>query len=236
MAKSALIVDEQKWARVQTNTALQDEGAVSIARNLLNQHKIPLQGDRWKNWDQYLAIYHAARLTNKDESVLDAGACRDPAYPSTFLPGLQKLGFTSLHGCNLDEGALVVENNVKYQYGDVTASPYADARFAYVACLSVLEHGVDWRKFYIEMSRIIKAGGHLFVSFDYWVDPIDVGDRMAFGAPVKVFNKPDVMTMALFAHQFGLHLTKVPVFECKEPLVKWMGLEYTFFNLLFQRR
>lgn len=232
---SNITVDEASFAHQNTCTALQEEGQVAIAKNLLNVRKLPLQADRWKNWDQYLAVYHASRLTDKDEAILDAGACRDKNYPSTFLPAMHKRKYTDLHGCNLDEGKPVIDAGALYQHGDITASPYTDAQFSFVSCLSTIEHGVDWRKFYLEMARIIKPRGHLFVSFDYWIDPVDTKGQMAFGVPIHIFNKQEVMAMAVFAYQNGLRLMKVPDFECKEPLVKWMGMEYTFFNLLFRR-
>lgn len=230
-----LTIDERAWAKQQTNAALQDEGAVAIARNLLTQRKIPLQADRWKNWDQYLAIYHAKRLVAPQEAVLDAGACRDPLYPSTFLPGLRQLGYKDLHGCNLDEGAVVTVGGITYRHGDVTGSPYPDKSFDYVACLSTIEHGVDWRKFYAEMARIIPPGGYLFVSFDYWETPVDTKGQTAFGVPIKIFTKDDVMQMAIFAHQMNLRISTIPEFGCGDPLVKWMGMEYTFFNMLLRK-
>lgn len=232
-----LTVNEYEWAREQTCSPLYDNQQVAIAKLFASTLGLPLHDDRWKNWDNFLAVYHANRLTkDKDAPILDAGACRDLTYsPSVFLPGLKKLGFTSLHGCNLDEGPPVEEDDILYQYADITETSYLDGQFAFVACLSVIEHGVDWRRFFPEMARILKVGGHLFVSFDYWDESVDTFGQKAFGVPIVIFTANDVMNMALHAKAYGLHLMKRPDLRCRERPVEWMGIRYTFMNLLFEK-
>lgn len=233
-------LDEREWCKQQTCSTLKDEAQVSIAKNLIAQRGLEYTTDRWKNWDNYLAVYHAKRLVEDPatDAVLDAGACRDPSHPSAFLPSLSKLGFKDLQGCNLDEaqGPDLVDGGATYRHGNIEAYPYGDEQFAYIACLSTIEHGVNWQKFLQDTARILKPGGHLFVSFDYWPTPVNTHGQMAFGVPIKVFDKTDVMNMCVFGAQVGLLPVKAPIFEAGDPLVKWMGMEYTFFNMLLRRR
>lgn len=228
-------LDEGTWAREQTNSALAGNNQVNIAKLFAAVHQLPLHPDKWKNWDSFLAIHHVHRLIEKDEPVLDAGACRDPASPSAFLPSLKKLGFKDLRGCNLDEGPSVIENGIAYEHNDITTTNYPNETFKFIACLSTIEHGVDWRKYYAEMVRILRPGGYLFTSFDYWHVPVDTKGQMAFGVPIKIFTANEVMQMAIYAKGCGLNLVKRPNLDCKERPVEWMGMSYTFMNLLMRK-
>jgi SAM-dependent methyltransferase len=110
-----------------------------------------------------------------------------------------------------------------------------DGHFAFVACLSVLEHGVNLNDFFREMGNVIKHGGLLFISFDYWETPIDTGDRQAFGAPVKVFTRNNVEAMISLAAEHRLYMTGEPDLRCDQKVINWVGLDFTFCNLLFRR-
>lgn len=225
-----------EWARGQTNRALLSERDVSRAYVELVPFALPRHNERWKNWDAAIALAHLHESTFSNDNVLDAGACRDPKYPSPFLPAAQRLGVQRLYGVNLDEKGVVIEHGIRYEHGDITNLKFATGFFNYIACLSVIEHGVEIRPFFQEMRRVLHRGGHLFVSFDYWKDPIDTGDRMAFGVPVKIFSAHDVVQMVRIAGKCGLVLDQCRLdLACKDPVVKWLGLEYTFCNLLFRR-
>ena len=146
------------WVRAQTNAVLQDGAAVDYACSALQQENFVLHPDRNKNWDSFLAISHTIRRAGINSAVLDAGAGDESAY----LPSLQKWGYTNLLGCNLDrhdDYSAGIKNGVRQVYADITATPFPSRCFAFVACLSVIEHGVDWRKFLLEMSRILEDQG-----------------------------------------------------------------------------
>ena len=70
--------------------------------------------------------------------ILDAGGTRD----SVFLPGLARLGFRSLLNFNLDEPRPETIGDVSYACADITRTGASDQSFDFIACLSVLEHGV----------------------------------------------------------------------------------------------
>lgn len=228
-------IDEFDWARGQTCAPLASNDQVKFAEGLLKARDLPLHHDQWKNWDNYLAVHHATRLVNETEPVLDAGACRDPKSPSAFLPALHKMGYDDLHGCNLDEGKRVVEDGVSYTHQNIEKTAYPGKYFRFVACLSTIEHGVDWRKYYQEMARILAPGGYLFTSFDYYQSPVNTHGQKAFGVPITIFTADDVMKMALYAKTCGLNLMKRPILECRGRPVQWMGMEYTFMNLLMMK-
>jgi SAM-dependent methyltransferase len=222
-----------EWVKSQTNRALASTSDIEIARNALALHDLPRHPDYPKSWDSYLALRHALGTTARDWRVLDAGGTRE----SVFLPGLRRLGYRELYNFNLDEAAHgSVEHGINYQRRDITQTEAPNGSFRFVACLSVLEHGVDVNAFLREMARIIVQGGHLFLSMDYWEDPIDAGGQTAFGAPVKVFDLGDLLRLVRDAGVHGFHVAGNGADPaCHDRVVTWLGMQFTFFNLLLCR-
>jgi SAM-dependent methyltransferase len=226
-----------KWVTGETNRALQSRAAVELACEQLELRSLPLHHDRPKNWDNFIALYHTVTtgLTAPGERVLDAGAGRD----SVYLPGLKELGFSDLTGLNLDrhdDADAGVKDGIKYEYGDMTKTEYPSSHFDFVACLSVIEHGVDVGLFLHEMGRIIQPGGHLFVSFDYWKEKIDTSGLWTHDAAINIFSGEEVLALWDYALEVGFGLVGGMDLNCGEPIIEWAGLKYTFANLLFQRR
>ena len=226
-----------EWVLANTNTALRSRQDVMFAAEALLMGGLPFHPDYNKNWDNFLALYHTnAVLRSSDEPVLDAGAGDESAY----LPGLKKMGYTNLVGINLDRSddyKAGVKNGIRYAYGDITSTPFPDDTFGFVSCLSVIEHGVDVASFMAEMSRILRPGGHLFVSFDYWEKALDTAGLITHGAPIHIFSSEDVWELACLADANGLKMDRESInITCDEKIIAWAGLEYTFMNLLFRKQ
>ncbi len=75
---------------------------------------------------------------------------------------------------------------------DLTATTFPDRSFAAIACLSVVEHGVDIDAYLREASRLLRPGGFLVTSTDFWCEPVDVAGREAYGGPVRIFGPADL--------------------------------------------
>jgi SAM-dependent methyltransferase len=228
-----------EFLEFQTNRALQSTGTIVRSRRITESLGLPLHQDPPKCWDNLLAVGHAAAghasaaaegRSDRFE-VIDAGA----GDGSAFLPGLRKLGLRNLLGNNLDIAYPRAREGVLYEYGDITHMKYSPSCFDFEACLSVIEHGVDVALFLAESARVLKPGGHLFVSTDYWAEKVDAGGRTAFGAPVRVFSEAEMRGLVETAALFGLAPTSEPDYSCGKRTVSWLGLEYTFFNLLLKR-
>ncbi len=228
-----------EWAASQTNGALLNAGEVERAVELSKQMALPLHPDRWKNWDSLVAVAHAERLAH-GAPVLDAGACWD----SAFLPGLQTLGFRDLTGVNLLIHETKELGGVRYEHGDITdLHQCQDSLFGFVACLSVIEHEVDWEKFLTEMARVIKPGGHLFVSFDYWpTHPYSLNARKGPAAStLQLFSAGEVVAFLAFADTVGFTPTSKVDTSVSQKVIHSPNEPpgsggYTFFNLLLRRR
>ena len=216
------------WHNAVLRTRKESNEAINQVRNL----GLPLVSDEPKNWDTLAALDCILASTSKAASVLDAGA---EAY-SRILPWLCLYGYTRLDGINIVFNERKKLGPITYKYGDITSTDYAPETFDVVTCLSVIEHGVDLRKYFREVSRILKPGGILITSTDYWQTRIDTRGQQMFGVPVYVFTQEEILQAIEFAAYCGFALTAPIDLTCDEKVVRWqqVGLDYTF--LIFTLR
>ena len=228
-------VDEQScnWALGQTNVALADRATALEAERMLTDARLPTHPDRPKNWDGFLALFHTLSGAGPLDPVLDAGAER---Y-SNFLPALRRLGYQDLTGINLSFDAPFQQGGIHYQPGDITRTGFPDRSFAAIASLSVIEHGVDVPAFLAEASRLLRPGGLLFLSFDYWITQVDTGGQSAYGVPIRIFTQEDIIALLASARRLGLVLDHEADFTCRDQAVHWQrfDLRYTFANILLRK-
>jgi SAM-dependent methyltransferase len=229
--KFEVSVANSEWIAAQTNQALQDKATVDYAGRILSGSNLPHHEDAVKNWDNIISLWHTVNSTAKSAPVMDVAATVGSAY----LPSLAKFGYEELISINLTQTQTEVIDGVIYQYGDCTKTDFTDGYFGFISCLSVIEHGVDVESFMRESARILQTGGHLFVSTDYWQDPVDTGGQIAFGVPVRIFTADDIRDMISTAQSYGLEITSEVNLACGQRVVNWIGMDYTFVNLLFKK-
>ena len=97
--------------------------------------------------------------------------------------------------------------NVKYLVGDLLSVPIDDGFFDYIACLSVIEHEVDLDKFAKEASRLLRSGGKIFVTFDYW-DPQVKPRRTLYSLKWQPLDKKHVKHLVKVCAKSGLKLVE----------------------------
>ena len=195
---------------------------------------LSLHQDPPKNWDSLAALSAILTITDSSAKILDAGA----EMYSVILPWLSLYGYQKLTGINLVFDQPIKQGSVLYEYGDLTQTPYESNSFEAITCLSVVEHGVDLRAYFQEMSRLLKPGGILVTSTDYYDEPIETGGQVAFGVPLRIFSRSDIEQILLLASQFDLHLTSPIELECTEKAVTWRthDLSYTFVVFTLQKK
>ena len=185
-----------------------------------------------KSWDSLIALKVLRARTRPGDRILDAGA----EFYSMILPWLYMYGYDDLVACNLVFDKPEKRGTIQYEYGDITKTAYGDQSFDAITCLSVIEHGVPLEPFLAEMARLLKPGAPLVVSTDYFESPIDTHDKVAFGVPVRIFNRDDIVSFVGAAERAGLHLSSPLELESQDRIVQWNGLEYTFICLSFTKR
>jgi SAM-dependent methyltransferase len=210
------------WHNAVLRTRLERDEAIAQVQKL----GLPVVSDLQKNWDTLAALDCILAETSTSATVLDAGA---EVY-SRILPWLFLYGYTKLEGINLVFTDRKRLGPIIYKHGDVTSTDYAPETFDAIACLSVVEHGVDLSAYFKEAARILKPGGILITSTDYWQTPIDTRGQQMYGVPVHIFTLDEIEQAIALAAQHGFVLTSKIDLSCDEKVVHWndVDLDYTF--------
>jgi SAM-dependent methyltransferase len=187
---------------------------------------VPLHRGDEKNWDHLAAVSIILANTDRSARILDAGA----EIYSNVLPALFLYGYRELYGINLSFTDPVRRGPIRYIPGDLTQAPFADGFFDAIACLSVIEHGVPLNEYFREQYRLLRPGGLLITSTDYFPTAIDTQGQFAHGTPIKIFSKPEIEAALELAQSTGFELTGAVDLDCVEKPIRWeqYGLEYTF--------
>jgi SAM-dependent methyltransferase len=195
---------------------------------------VPLHRGPEKNWDHLAAVSTILARTSPSACILDAGG----EFYSNVLPALFVYGYRNLYGINLSFTDPARRGPIRYLPGDITRAPFPDEFFDAITCLSVIEHGVPRESYFREMHRLLKPGGVLITSTDYFPTPIDTKGMLAHGAPVRIFSKPEVQAAISLAQGIGLMPIEELDLECTERPIRWdaYGLEYTFVIFTLQKQ
>jgi SAM-dependent methyltransferase len=187
---------------------------------------VPLHRGPEKNWDHLAAVTTILANTKPNARILDAGA----EIYSNVLPALFLYGYRDLHGINLSFTAPTRRGPIRYIPGDLTRTPYPGSSFDAITCMSVIEHGVPLREYFREMFRLLKPGGLLITSTDYFPTPIETRGQVAHDMPIKIFSKPEIEAAIELAKREGFEQTGPIDLDCDEKPIHWeqFGLDYTF--------
>lgn len=165
--------------------------------------------------------------------ILDVGCNGSP-----ILPLLWRLGFMNLYGCDLllkagINTAIELNNTFDISIQDLEKTEFQNNTFDFVTSLSVIEHGINIQNYFKEMNRIIRRGGLLLTSTDYWPDKIvnlvntNVNPK---NSPDNIFSRREIEDVIGIAEQNGFLLTEPIDFTYGEKVIHWNGtcLDYTF--------
>jgi SAM-dependent methyltransferase len=195
---------------------------------------VPLHRGPEKNWDHLAAVSTILSRTSTSARILDAGG----EFYSNVLPALFVYGYRDLYSINLAFTDPARRGPIRYLPGDITHAPFPNSFFDAITCLSVIEHGVPLEDYFREMHRLLKPGGLLITSTDYYPTPIDTGGMCAHGSPIRIFSKPEIQAVLALAENIGLKPTGDLDLECEEKPIRWdaYGLEYTFVLFTLQKK
>lgn len=174
----------------------------------------------------------------KDGDLLDMGSSG-----SWILHNAIKMGIKGKKcGIDLSDHEAPI-SGVEYTKGDLMKTPYTQKSFDTITCLSVIEHEVDYDKLAKEAARLLRKGGSLYISFDYWnpkVNTDDVGTKL-YGLKWNILDASDVTQLELAMGRYGLHMSSNLDWTTKDKVINPQfcspyGREYTFGLLKFVRQ
>jgi hypothetical protein len=73
---------------------------------------------------------------------------------------------------------------------------------------------------------------------DYWTAPIDTLGQVAYGVPIRIFDRPAVNEMMTLALEHDLELLGALDLNCRKKVVSWkqFNLDYTFLYFTMRKR
>ena len=226
----------------------------------LESLKLPPHPDTVKSWDTWKIIDFVVKQKKKDSKILDVGCNGSP-----ILPYLRRLGYHNLYGCDVDlkirkrhflkriRNKLLMtnpdellnellenkDNFFNLSKEDLEKTNYDSNMFDIITSLSVIEHGVNISNYFGEISRLLKNGGFLLTSTDYWPKKIESRSNV-YKRPDgdKIFDKMEIEKAIAMANDHGLELIESINFEYKDRVVNWKktGNEYTFVFFCMQKK
>ncbi|HEY6394215.1 MAG TPA: class I SAM-dependent methyltransferase [Candidatus Binataceae bacterium] len=218
----------------------QEVGEATLA---LQRAGLPLHETPQKNFDHFVLREALAGL-RKDATIVDLGCGR-----ANTLGFLHALRFTNLRGVDLvveryarlrQAMLMLRERTTRRPFGlfrgDLTSTPLAPGSCDVAVSISTIEHGVDVERFLKEVARLLKPGGILFVTTDYWEDKIDTAGVHEFGLPWQIFSRDQIVALVQVAARVGLKpVANEDVPACAERPVFWHDCYYTFIAVLFRK-
>lgn len=194
---------------------------------------LPPMVDLPKNWDSLAALDIILRTADTNSRIFDAGG----EWYSMIAPWLFLYGYKNITVGNKVFDKKRRRGSIVYENSDITSTKFSNGYFNAVTCLSVIEHGVDLIAYFKEMSRIIKAGGILITSADYYDTPIDTKGQEAYGVPIYIYSKDEIIKALELATRYGFSLMSPMDLRSAEKVVHWKeyDLHYTFIIFSLQK-
>jgi SAM-dependent methyltransferase len=216
---------------------LRSRDELVAAADEARRRRLPPASDFRKHWDNLLAVDALAGTTGP---VADLG-CRS----GQLLTWLHHLGRRELYGCDirrpwppvkkaLQQGQFMTaaagtrmylanRRNMRRARAEDTGFP--TGAFGAVASMSVIEHHVDTSRFFAEAARLLRPGGVLVISTDFWPS----GGANKTGV---VFSTEDVERVLGEAESAGFAGPARPLYlDPRERVIK----DYTFLFLAFEK-
>jgi SAM-dependent methyltransferase len=230
------------------NSVLKNSLEVSVAKKQLKEMGLfPHHGSE-KSWDTYKMI-DIISAADRNSYILDVGCNGSP-----ILSMLKRLGFRNLYGCDfvlkprynaalmnfacrfykkdyLPVLQMYNDDDLNLSIQNLEKTNYDDNTFEFITSLSVIEHGININEYFKEMSRILKNGGCLLTSTDYWPEKIvNTKAVISNSVPDTVFCRSEIERIIKTGENCGLKLIEPMDYTYGEKVVRWKktGLEYTF--------
>jgi SAM-dependent methyltransferase len=214
------------------NSVLKADQEVDEILQSLKKLKLKPHNDRPKNWDCYRAFSFILKHGSPESQILDVGS----ADYGIILPWLELYGFSNLYGCDISFEKNFHKGKIHYSQQDLQNTRFESSSFDFITSISVIEHGVNVHDYLKEMSRVLKLGGYLLTSTDYWHEPIDTKGLYPYGkalGEMKIFTRYNINELVRIAQEYGFELIEPIDFSYKEKVVYWERVDKKFTFIFF---
>lgn len=181
------------------NNFLKTRAEVQACTKCIKEYGLIPHGLSCKDYD----IWGIAPLL-KDGNILDLGSSGSYILENAVALKLKgrKVGVDLAYEHNN-----ITESGIELFKEDLMQTHFEDEEFHYVCCLSVIEHEVDYDKLAKECARLLKKGGHLFMTFDYWSEKIDTDGLLLYGLKWNILDRSDVTMLIEALKENGLFIS-----------------------------
>jgi SAM-dependent methyltransferase len=190
-------------------------------------------GDRRKSWDVLKTAEFLESRLPKDAAIVDFGA-----FHSETTGTLSRMGFTNLHGVDLNPSVLSgpYRDRIRYVVGDFHATTFPPSSFAAITAISAIEHGQGIDSMLSEVARLLAPGGYFVASTDYWPEKTDTGGITIFGMDWTIFSARELGAMFDAARARGLVPVGALDYGAGSPVIEFAGRHYTFAWFALQKQ
>jgi SAM-dependent methyltransferase len=216
----------------QLNRLLQTRAEVDVCTQWLRDSGLRSHDFTCKDFDQALIT----PLIQTTSSVLDMGS------QGSFILDNLKLNGHIGKKCGIDlgyqEGEKHVYPEIELFKGSLMSTPFADESFDVITNLSVVEHEVSYQAMAKECARLLRKGGNLYITHDYWSPRVDTLEVSLYGLKWTILDKPLTEELIAACEAEGLHQSSPMDWTTSEQVINPQfcapyGKSYTFAILHF---
>jgi ubiquinone/menaquinone biosynthesis C-methylase UbiE len=195
-----------------------------------------------KNWDLNVCRKYLRRFA-KSTPILDAGSGANAVFSQLAL----NMKFENIYSIDY----LDIKKKVRKKYpqlihtkGTLEHIPHEDQKFGVIGCISVIEHLGSEKRVFDEFFRILKPGGIILITTDYWPNSIMTEDRYPYGMDMpklKIYSHESIRRVFENASKSGfIFMDKMSDIETylknnhpKRKLIHWERMEISYTFLFF---
>lgn len=224
--------------------------------NNLKKAGLQLHSEPVKCWDfNNIREILLERDRDKNARIVDLG-CGPSSYGCLTMEFLRSIGYKNLVGIDLhipfySRVITLIRGWTKYRTlrpyqmksADILSTGLKSKTVDVAILLSVVEHGVDFEGMFRELNRIMKIGGIIYISTDYWDDKIIDAPKFAkSGAhdntqlPWQIFDRDSIQKFIALSANHGFQVVgRRDMPYCEERPVFWNNVFYTFIAMVFEK-
>lgn len=185
------------------NKFLKTRQEIDEATKYLQDNGLVNSGISAKDWEVVQVLPYM-----KDGNWIDLGADGGVVLDNLVRKKINgfKVGVDLAYHSEAIDFDILFHPGIQLLKRDLMDTKFPDESFDFATSLSVLEHEVDFSKFAKEVSRLLKSGGHLFCSFDFWQPKPVYEKRKLYKLDWNILDEKDVLDLIDVLRENGLYL------------------------------